>query len=497
MYSISDITSILTAQEKQQFIRYLKKKNKKHSIKNITFFELLNQGKKEKEIETLLYKKSEKAAYHALRKRLKDALLDFIAITNFESETSEEFDILKLLLCSRIFFEQRNYSLAFNLLKKAELKAMELDQYGLLNEIYYTKIQHINYDARLNLQEVLLQYKSNKSKLTQEENLNIFRATLEYQLNHYVDDLRATVDQAMVQSEIYINEKLTIRSSYKLLELLNTIGHHQRNYHHLLPLFEEIYQQIIFKKELQNKNQFYHIQIFYLLANANFRTRNFIKASEFLEAMYSTIESKNSKYAQRFFPQYTLLKALVLNYTGNAIAAIKLLSDFPYHKHKNQQSYILDLKLSLVVFYVQQQELQKAMKLIQTFNRSDNWYQEKAGITWVLKKNITTMLIYLDKENIDLFESTYKSFTKKYINYLKQNKEVRTLEFLKLISAYYKDPLTINSQDFKTRVNNTLTTKNKNIEDVFEMSIYAWLKAKINRTDLYSTTLELVAHKKR
>ncbi|MDO1498842.1 hypothetical protein Q2T40_00135 [Winogradskyella maritima] len=55
-------------------------------------------------------------------------------------------EILKLLLAGRIFFEHEKNKIAFKVIEKAQKKAMTLDAYAILAEIYYTKIQfsHLN-----------------------------------------------------------------------------------------------------------------------------------------------------------------------------------------------------------------------------------------------------------------------------------------------------------------------------------------------------------------
>ena len=69
---------------------------------------------------------------------MQDNLIDFVASKSFAGETSEELEILKLLLASRIFFEKKLNKLAFKTLENAERMAIPLDLYSILNEIYHT-----------------------------------------------------------------------------------------------------------------------------------------------------------------------------------------------------------------------------------------------------------------------------------------------------------------------------------------------------------------------
>lgn len=119
MSSISNIIQQFSEEEQQEVVRFLKKKNRRGDTKNIQLFKLLASGNIE-DIDIQLYGKPARNAYHALHKRLQDSIIEFVAAKSFEGETSEELDILQLLLASRIFFEQKQYKIALKTLSKAE-----------------------------------------------------------------------------------------------------------------------------------------------------------------------------------------------------------------------------------------------------------------------------------------------------------------------------------------------------------------------------------------
>ena len=107
MNSLSSLISTLSTDDKKKFLFVLKQKNKRNDVKNIRLFQLLATDKDITNIDQVLYGKPSKGAYHALSKRLYDALIDFIATKGFEEESSIEMDALKLVLASRIFFKHK------------------------------------------------------------------------------------------------------------------------------------------------------------------------------------------------------------------------------------------------------------------------------------------------------------------------------------------------------------------------------------------------------
>ncbi|MEW7290390.1 hypothetical protein [Aquimarina sp. 2304DJ70-9] len=492
MSTISSIIRTLSDEEKRSFIALLKQKNKRNDTKNIQLFNLLDTAEEVKNLDIKIYGKPSKGAFHALSKRLHDSLIDFVASKSFEGETSEEMEILKLLLASRIFFEQKQYKIAFKTLQKAEQKAKMYDLYSILNEIYYTKIQYAHITPTIPLEDLITDFKNNKASIQQEENLNLFYATVQNELSRHHQDFVLVIQTTLSKFGISTTQDLTFRSLFKILEITNKAAQASRDYYTILPFVEEAYTQIDTKENLIDKHLFYHIQILYYVANAYFRNKDFKTSQHYLVLMKNQMQKYQGKYFRRFFPQYTLLYTLNLTYCGHADQAITYLEVFDGNRHKEQISYVLDLKLSLIVFYFMQSRFKDALGIVSGFYHSDTWYTEKAGILWVIKKNMVEILLHIELNNLDLVESRANSFRKKHGSYLKSNGETRVLEFLKLILEYYRKPEIITTSLFKEKIQNVLTTPNKEQEDIFEMSFYAWLKAKAHNTGLYETTLELV-----
>ncbi len=492
MNTTTSIIRTLSDEDKRNFITMLRQKNKRNDTKNIQLFRLLNTEKEVKDLDIKIYGKRSKGAFHALCKRLHDSLIDFVASKSFEGETSEEMEILKLLLAGRIFFEQKQYKIALKTILKAEQKAKTYDLYSILNEIYYTKIQYAHLNTTTSLETLISDFNNNKASIQQEENLNLFYATVQNKLIQKHDDFAIIIRDTLSKFGISITQDLTFRSLFKILEITNTAAQATRDYFTILPFVEEAYTLIDTREQLIDKHLFYHIQILYYVANAYFRNKNFETSMHYLSLMKEQMSKSKHKYYRRFHPQYILLHTLNLNYTGNADAAIVTIEAFEETKHKEQITYLLDLKLSLIVFYFMQSRFKEALAVLTNLYHSDHWYTEKAGIIWVIKKNLVEILLHIELNNIDLVESRANSFRKKHSTHLKNNNDNRALEFLKLALEYDRNPETVTTDIFKNKISNSLTTVKREQEDIFEMSFYAWIKSKAYNTELYTTILEMV-----
>ncbi|MGK0414789.1 MAG: hypothetical protein ACJA1B_003018, partial [Polaribacter sp.] len=61
-----------------------------------------------------------------------------------------------------------------------------------------------------------------------------------------------------------------------------------------------------------------------------------------------------------------------------------------------------------------------------------------------------------------------------------------------LVEIYYKNPEIITNIEFYEKVENSFIWVGREKEDIFMMSFFAWLKAKMTKKDLYLVTLDLV-----
>ena len=483
MNTLSRIIAILSEEEKREFILQLNRKNRIKNVKNILLFKLLDSNIYD-DLDIKLYGKSSKNAYHALCKRLQDSLLDYIAHKSFTNEISEEFEILKLLRASRIFFEHKEYKIAFKTLTRAERIADQFDIYTILNEIYYTKIQYSFLDPKINLESLILKANKNMDQLQKETQLNMVYATIKSQLKKaFEKDTKDIIKNAFANFNLEIDKALTYKSLYKLMNITASTAKLQNNFYTIMPLMVDIYKIINQKKDKAYKHIFYHLEILYILSASYFRNKDFEKSLNILKLMENEM-SNNKKYYNRFSEKLIKMKALNCNFTGDFNKAIKLL--------RSHTGDSLDITLILMMCLFQQNKFEEAYQVYKKLNHSDVWYEKKMGWVWVIKKNIIEILLLTELDKMDLVIIRLDSFKKRFGKHLKKIGEVRVLTFINLVSKYYENPKGAISEEFKEEVEVSFEWIGKEREDIFIMSFYAWLKSKMEEIDLYNTTLTLV-----
>ncbi|MFD1614898.1 hypothetical protein [Gelatiniphilus marinus] len=496
MNDLNTIISTFSNEDQQRFINYLEKKNKRSDTKNIQLFKhLLNNNLNSNDLCFKLYGNHKKGAYHALRKRLYQSIIDFIANASLQDEKAVDMQIIKYILASRTCLQYKQYKVAYKILDKAEILATEHYLFSLLNEIYHTKIQYAYGNPSVDINKIISKFKSNQKNHQLEDQLNIVYAKIRQTLNNTthkgnIVDFQTLLNHTLKEHNISVNDSMSFKSLYQLVAITSFSAFATNDYLKIEPFLINTYKSLIKHKDIE-KQLFYHIQILYFLANTLFRNKKFNTSLHYLNLMHEQMKEKRNKHYNTFKLKYHLLLSLNFNYTNKQNEAINLLKPYSTIKHNDIET-ILDIRLSLTMFYFQKNDLKKAYTLFSKFYHTDSWYTDKAGKEWVIKKHLIEILLHIELKNIDLVESRLLSFKRSHSNYLKEINQQRALTYLTLVEDCYKNPEKTTSEAFKNKVENAFEWIDKTREDIFVMSFYAWLKSKMENQSLYTTTLTLI-----
>lgn len=496
MNAIQEVVQLMNDQDIKAFSVYLDKKNKRKDVRNTELFNLLKTDDIKLEKKSFSDKKSADA-YHALSKRLYDTLVEFMANRSFENDTSDEHAVLRLLVVSRLFFEHKLTKAAFKCLSKAEAIATGLEHFSLLNEIYHIQIQFAHLDLAFQLDGVVKKFSDNKKKLEQEEQLNLGYALLRRELAQMyhegkIVDFQALIRNTIESHGISLRQVLTFKSLYQILFIANEYASINSDYGRIAPFMVKSYTFITGNAALAERHLYYHIYILYFMANFDFRNGRFAQSQDYLEKMREQLDKQGGKYYNRFCLRYFLLKALNENYSGNPGKATDTAEKALEQHKKADVNDSNDLRLALIVFYLQQDSGKSAAKEMVKLGHSDSWYEKKMGMDWAIKKCLVEILLHTQQENTELALSRIKSFKRRYKKYLVTVSEERVLSYLALIERYVLKPEIATTPQFKNRVEQFIEQAQDGPQDIFVMSFLAWLLARVRRKTIYDTTLVLL-----
>ncbi|KAF2335422.1 hypothetical protein [Flavobacterium ginsenosidimutans] len=496
MNALQEIANMMNETEKKAFIHYLSKKNKRKDTGNIELFNSLKTDDI-KITKNITKDKKSADAYHALRKRLYDNMIDFMANRSFENDTSQENAVLRLIVVSRLFFEHKLTKTAFKCLAKAEEIALSIEHFSLLNEIYLTQIQFAHFNLSEPIEKIIQKFKSNKKKLEYEEQLNLGYAVLRRELAAIYHEGRIVDFQALIKSTIETNgislkQGLTFKSLYQILFIANEYASINNNYALIQPFVLKSYRFISRKNDLTDRHLYYHIYILYFIANFYFRNGQFTESLSYLDLMFTELQKQSGKYYQRFCLRYFLLLAFNENYLGHSQKAIEIAEKALSSNKKADPNDSNDIRLMLIVFYIQQNAGRNAVKEMAKLNHTDNWYEKKMGMDWTIKKCLVEILLHAQQENTELALSRIKSFKRRYKKYLLTVDEERVVQYLLFAEQYVMKPEIIQTQKFQKEIEDFIISAQNGPKDIFIMSFLSWLVAKVRRKTIYETTLNLL-----
>jgi hypothetical protein len=494
MNSIEDIIHLLKTDDKKAFTAYLRKKDRRGEGRSVQLYKIIETD----DINALnkLYTGlNNNDAYHALRKRLYDTLVEFMANHTFTTSTAQAHEVLRLLVVSRFFLEHKLTKTAFKCLAKAEAKAIPLEQFSLLNEIYHTQIQYAHLNPALDLDGVIAKFRNNRGRLYREEQLNTGYALLrrelqEIQLKGKVVDFREFILNTMSSLDVSLNEALTFKSLYQILFIANEYATLNHNFTLVEPFVEKSYAFIKNRAEDAPGQLYYHIYVLYFLANINMRNHCFADSNAWLDRMETEMQKQNGRYHSRFILRHQLLRALNANFSGDPARAIQcadkaLKSATP----KADTQDVADLTACLVMFWVQQQD-RTAYKYMKLLHRTDAWYEKKLGMLWAIRKNLLEILMYAGFGESEIALARLKSFKRRYKKYLAEVKEQRVFDYALLVERYILKPEIAQHPGFKNNILSLLNPEGK--EDIFVVSFLGWLLAKAEKKTVYEVTLTLL-----
>lgn len=493
MDSLSELINLLSIADKKLFRQFLQRKNKRLDVKNIQLLNLIETDDIDG-LNRLYQAEKNNDAYHALRKRLQDNLLLYLSQKTFESNHSDTYDALRLVVVGRFLLENNVVKTAFKCLDKAERMAENLEQFNLLNELLLLKLQYAHLPGAEDFDALTTRFQQNQQHMQREAKLNIAYAFLrkelqEIHLKGKIVNLTALIITTLRKYKISVQDLMTYKSVYQILFIANEYAAIQQNYGLIERYINRTNHFIQSQTYKQQSYLFYHISILYFLANFHLRRKNFTESVSYLKQMMALMET-DSRYYTLFYLRHQLLWALNLFFTGFANDAVSLLQkSLSNTKHRAKPEDIEDLRICLAMFLALCND-RGSLKQLTLLTRTDAWYEKKMGMLWTIRKNLMEILVQAQFSNIELAMSRLNSFRRRYKKYLLKSSEERVLLFLKLVEKYLLKPDVIFEANYKKAVLNFLN--NAQNDDIFTLSFIAWLMARWEKQTAYQVTLTLI-----
>jgi len=490
----------LTADQKKEFLDFMKRQSQQKLRKDAELFQVLLQKKAytPEELQRKLYPEADNSmAYYALRKRLMRQLSDFILLKRMEDDTTSASSIMGMVSLATYLFEAQVDRLAWNLLRKAEKLATENEQFDLLNNIYNLQIEKADNEFADDLNLIIQKRNANKIAADEEERANIATSLIRKQLHQARANGRdMNFDTIIMQvlEEFQLAEVVAKRPSifYKLMTIARSAVLARKDFHHFEPYIIAQYEQLLQQTGFSKAQISYKLELNYMIAHVLYRNRKFEQSIAYLDAIYADLQANTKSLFLQFYPRYIFLKTANLAFLNRLEEATALMEELLESQGNSLGiKNLLTAQLSLSFFNFTLQNYKKANLILIRMPHSDKFCETKMGKEWVLKKNMGELILQIELNNPELAMNKIRTMERTFKNLLAQDAYYNVRGYLQLLKKLLDDPYLLEQPYFTELIEKELEFVPMEQEDLQSISFYAWLKARIQKRKYYDVLLEL------
>lgn len=478
---LKELVDLLSDNESKQFIEYLKKQNKRSDTKNIVLYKCIKTDDLDV-LKKIYGEVKNNDAYHALRKRLTENLIDFIGTKTLQDDLNKEHQALRFFVVANLMFTHEKYKIGFKCLKRAENLVDELEQFSLKNEILLKWIQYVQYSNDHSLDELTEKLEANHHRLQQEGYLSVACAKLRLafksiQLNKQTVNTFELIENALKQFNYDVRGVMTYNSLAQMLYVANEFATIQQNFSLITPFINQAKLYLSANKKVLPSQLPYHLQIVYFLANFYFRSKAYDMCEIYLSELKSLISS-DSKIGNLFIYRYYLILGLNTYFKGDSFLGKQIIEEGLQHKSKKiTQKDLDDLHCAYALLLALDND-EKAIKYLTYLLHTDAWYEQRMGMVWTMRKNLMEILIHAQFKDIEWALTRLTSFKRRYSKFLKQTNEYLVLDYIYLVEKHLKNPIQLKTPSYQNKWN--LVYSQTTDMDVFLNCFLDWFNSKIH-----------------
>ncbi len=458
---------------------------KQEERKDIALFDYIKQaGEKydEKKIVEKLYGNTkDKNSFYRLKNRLINDITSSIVLQHFSDD--EILLIHQLLSVVKLFADKMQYKVAFNFLNKAELKALKIENYELLDIIYGEYIRLSQEAVWKDPEEYINKRKENMERLRSLRQIDDVLAVVTYRLklsqniskgdDYVLDILRKTIDE--FSSDIQIKESAKLR--FKIYNSVSQILIQKRDYINLEVYLLETY--LAFQRDhlFSKSNHQTKLQMLTYLVNSFNKNDKIKEVFEYLDILKKAMDEFDGLYRDKFQVFYfNNLYYYYLKIDSNK--ALDILEELKINKKIRNTSSFYDMFifLNLAIGWWRKDDYKKAIKNLVQLYKHDAY--KTANEQLQFKISMFELILRYELNDFDFLEHRIQQIEKDFQKPLKDS-DLES-ELLEIIKAMIYTTSFRSDKKLRTRIDKfiTLTASRKQGDD--DIIHYGnWLQKKL------------------
>ena len=389
-----------------------------------------------------LYGKSDKASYYRLKNRLLDSISDFLVFHHlWKSDTTE---LNRYLSLYHIFQRKGQFRVALFYLKKAEQKAISVENFELLDVIYGHFVSLSNDFLDVNPEDYILKQKANSAKLNMLRETDQVLAALSYRLKitqnvasektTAIDILHKTIQEFSTDSALKKSKSFQTR----LYRAVSQILLQQHNYPALEVFLKDTYKRFEAEAWFDKENHESKLQMLTYLVNSLFRNAKYPESLEYAEVLGKEIK----QYNQLFYDKYLFFyyNSLVINYSAlDKKKALNILEKFELETRNKKNSYYDQfLYFNKAMLLHQLGKPAEAVRNIVRLYVNDNY--KKADDSFKMKISVVELIMHFDAIDPTTYLLRSKAVIKEFKKLLTKGDFKREEELIKVMDKMAVNP---------------------------------------------------------
>lgn len=478
---LQDFIKSLAKEELKSYKLYSKRTHNFENRKDIELFESIKKNSEESDVfhHHAIYKKTKPdTKYYRLKNKITDDL--GVVLTNL-NHRKPEIDVLHLLALAKIFNQKKQFTLSFHYLKLAERKAIDKEDYSILEAIYEQMIRLSMLVVEITPTEIIAKRNENNQRLKLLQDLENNLAVLSYEVKTtqnltskkaIADWLKQTLKSTIKLSYVKNSPHLRIKVFQNLSRLMLLLNDYQSLEQYLKLCLVEFEHDQLFTKNTHDVK----LQLLVYLCNASFMLQKHDQSLEYAVILHhSLLQYNKSQFNQYIFYYYNIL---VNNYMKtNLEKAVQTLNEAQQQvvikNNPEQYFYVLN---NLAISYFDLKKFKLAAKQFGQMYVSQNY--KTLDAKFKIKLLIFELVTKIELEDYSVCLKLWATI-KKNVSEIKDKDSLKyDLSLLKILEHF------LHQEDIRWRPLKpeimAFSKKFSEIENQSELINYTnWLNAKV------------------
>lgn len=382
-----------------------------------------------------MYSGKDKAGFYRLKNRLQDYLCDYLTLHHtWKGDWNE---LSRHLSLYDIFLKKQQHKVSLFYLKKAEQKAIKVENYEMLDVIYSNYVKLSEELFEINPEHYIQQRKQNAERLHKIRETDQALAALNYRLKLTQNVSGAQTDALKILDntlrEFTSDTKLKRSKPFqtRIYRAMSQTLLQQHRYADLEKFLKETYSTFNTEKWFDKDNHDTKLQMLTYLVNTHFRTGKYTESLQYAETLGEEINAYNKVLYDKYLFFY--YNSLIINYSAlDKPKALSILEEFEKETRNKQNSYYDQfVHFNKAMLLHQLNKPDEAVRSIVKLYVNDNF--KKADASFKLKIAIAELIMQFDSGDRQTYQLRSDSVKKQYKKLLNEGDFKRDKDLLSIM----------------------------------------------------------------